>query len=72
MSDTPELVTEFIEGGGPLGGVGEVGPVTLTPALANADPRRLRPPTSLDAGVPPRPGVRLITRNQQWRSLRST
>jgi isoquinoline 1-oxidoreductase subunit beta len=36
MSHTPELVTEFIDGGGELGGVGEVGPVTLTPALANA------------------------------------
>jgi isoquinoline 1-oxidoreductase beta subunit len=36
MVDTPELVTEFIEGGGPLGGIGEVGPVTVTPALANA------------------------------------
>jgi isoquinoline 1-oxidoreductase beta subunit len=36
MADTPELVTEFIEGGGPLGGIGEVGPVTVTPALANA------------------------------------
>jgi isoquinoline 1-oxidoreductase subunit beta len=46
MADTPELVTEFIEGGGTLGGVGEVGPVTVTPALANAvhaaSGRRLR------------------------------
>jgi isoquinoline 1-oxidoreductase beta subunit len=46
MADTPELVTEFIEGGGALGGVGEVGPVTVTPALANAvnaaSGRRLR------------------------------
>jgi isoquinoline 1-oxidoreductase beta subunit len=36
MADTPELLTEFVEGGGPLGGIGEVGPVTVTPALANA------------------------------------
>jgi isoquinoline 1-oxidoreductase beta subunit len=36
MADVPELVTEFIEGGGALGGIGEVGPVTVTPALANA------------------------------------
>ena len=46
MSDTPELVTEFIASGGALGGVGEVAPVTLTPALANAihaaSGRRLR------------------------------
>jgi isoquinoline 1-oxidoreductase beta subunit len=46
MADTPELVTDFIEAGGTLGGVGEVGPVTVTPALANAvhaaDGRRLR------------------------------
>ena len=36
MADTPDLVTEFIDGGGQLGGVGEVGPVTVTPAVANA------------------------------------
>ena len=46
LAQTPELVTEFIEGGGPLGGVGEVSPVTVTPALANAlyaaSGRRLR------------------------------
>ncbi|HEV8329860.1 MAG TPA: molybdopterin cofactor-binding domain-containing protein [Steroidobacteraceae bacterium] len=46
LAQTPELVTEFIEGGGPLGGIGEVSPVTVTPALANAlyaaSGRRLR------------------------------
>jgi isoquinoline 1-oxidoreductase subunit beta len=36
IADTPDLVTEFIDSGSELGGVGEVGPVTLTPALANA------------------------------------
>jgi isoquinoline 1-oxidoreductase beta subunit len=46
LAQTPELVTEFIEGGAPLGGIGEVSPVTVTPALANAlyaaSGRRLR------------------------------
>jgi isoquinoline 1-oxidoreductase beta subunit len=36
LSEAPQLVTEFIEGGGPLGGIGEVSPVTLSAALANA------------------------------------
>ena len=36
LAETPLLVTEFITGGGALGGVGEVGPVTVPPALANA------------------------------------
>ena len=46
LSETPELVTEFIEGGGKLGGIGEISPVTVPPALANAiyaaSGRRLR------------------------------
>ena len=36
LAHTPELVTELIEGGGDLGGVGELSPVTVPPALANA------------------------------------
>ena len=36
LAETPDLVTEFVDGGGELGGVGEVGPVTVTPAVANA------------------------------------
>ncbi|HEX2646344.1 MAG TPA: molybdopterin cofactor-binding domain-containing protein, partial [Candidatus Dormibacteraeota bacterium] len=36
LAEAPELVTEFIQGGGPLGGIGEVSPVTLPAALANA------------------------------------
>src|SRR5262249_7706154 len=36
LAETPELVTEFIEGGGKLGGIGEISPVTVPPALANA------------------------------------
>jgi isoquinoline 1-oxidoreductase beta subunit len=36
LAETPELVTEFIEGGGELGGIGELSPVTVPPALANA------------------------------------
>jgi isoquinoline 1-oxidoreductase beta subunit len=36
LSETPELVTEFLTHDGPLGGLGEVSPVTLPPALANA------------------------------------
>jgi isoquinoline 1-oxidoreductase beta subunit len=36
LAETPEIVTEFIQGGGKLGGVGEVSPVTVPPALANA------------------------------------
>ncbi len=46
LAEAPELVTEFIQGGGPLGGIGEVSPVTLPAALANAifaaTDRRLR------------------------------
>ena len=36
LAETPRLVTEFIVSGGALGGVGEVSPVALPPALANA------------------------------------
>jgi isoquinoline 1-oxidoreductase beta subunit len=36
LAETPEMVTEFINGGGKLGAIGEISPVTLTPALANA------------------------------------
>jgi len=36
LAETPRLVTEFIASGGALGGVGEVSPVALPPALANA------------------------------------
>jgi isoquinoline 1-oxidoreductase beta subunit len=36
LSETPELVTEFIESGAKLGGIGEISPVTVPPALANA------------------------------------
>jgi len=36
MAETPKLVTEFIASGGKLGGVGEVSPVTISPALGNA------------------------------------
>jgi isoquinoline 1-oxidoreductase beta subunit len=36
LAECPELVTEFVQGGGALGGIGEVGPVTLPAALANA------------------------------------
>jgi isoquinoline 1-oxidoreductase beta subunit len=36
MFEMPPVDVHFIEGGGPLGGVGEVGPVTVIPALANA------------------------------------
>jgi isoquinoline 1-oxidoreductase beta subunit len=36
LSETPELVTEFIESGAKLGGIGEISPVTVAPALANA------------------------------------
>jgi isoquinoline 1-oxidoreductase beta subunit len=36
LAETPQLVTEFVASGGALGGVGEVSPVALSPALANA------------------------------------
>jgi isoquinoline 1-oxidoreductase beta subunit len=36
LAETPQLITEFIASGGTLGGVGEVSPVALPPALANA------------------------------------
>jgi isoquinoline 1-oxidoreductase subunit beta len=37
MFETPPVEVYFIESGGrPLGGVGEVGPVTVVPALTNA------------------------------------
>ena len=36
LAETPDIRVEFIDGGGKLGGVGEVSPVAVTPALANA------------------------------------
>jgi isoquinoline 1-oxidoreductase subunit beta len=36
LAETPEIATEFIDGGDNIGGVGEVSPVTVAPALANA------------------------------------
>jgi isoquinoline 1-oxidoreductase beta subunit len=36
LPDTPEMVTDFLEGRDGLGGLGEVGPVCVAPALANA------------------------------------
>jgi isoquinoline 1-oxidoreductase beta subunit len=36
LAETPDIRVEFIDGGGVLGGVGEVSPVTVAPALANA------------------------------------
>jgi isoquinoline 1-oxidoreductase beta subunit len=36
LPDTPELVTDFLEGRPTLGGLGEVGPVCVPAALANA------------------------------------
>ena len=36
LAESPDQAVEFIEGGGALGGVGEVGPVAVVPALANA------------------------------------
>jgi len=36
LAESPELVTEFVSGGGDLGGIGETSPVTVAPALANA------------------------------------
>ncbi|MES2071152.1 MAG: molybdopterin cofactor-binding domain-containing protein [Pseudomonadota bacterium] len=36
LSETPVMQTEFIDSGEKLGGVGEVSPVTVPPALANA------------------------------------
>ncbi|NTJ68610.1 xanthine dehydrogenase family protein molybdopterin-binding subunit [Agrobacterium rhizogenes] len=36
LGECPELVTEFIESGGPLGAMGEVSPVVTAPALVNA------------------------------------
>src|SRR5262249_42075080 len=36
LAETPDLVTELMPGGGTLGGAGEIGPVTVPPALANA------------------------------------
>ena len=36
LTDTPELVTDFLEAREGLGGLGEVGPVCIAPALANA------------------------------------
>ncbi|HEY0800104.1 MAG TPA: molybdopterin cofactor-binding domain-containing protein, partial [Steroidobacteraceae bacterium] len=46
LAEAPEMVTEFIESNAALGGVGEVSPVTVPPALLNAiyraSGRRLR------------------------------
>jgi isoquinoline 1-oxidoreductase subunit beta len=46
LAETPELVTELMPSGEKLGGIGETGPVTVSPALANAifaaSGRRLR------------------------------
>jgi len=46
LCEAPAFVTEFIQSGQALGGIGEVGPVTLPPALGNAifaaSGRRLR------------------------------
>ena len=36
LAETPEMRVEFIDGGGTLGGIGEVSPVAVSPALANA------------------------------------
>jgi len=36
LPDTPELVTDFLENRGTLGGIGEVGPVCVPAALCNA------------------------------------
>lgn len=36
LPEAPRLVTEFIRSRAKLGGVGEVSPVTVAPALANA------------------------------------
>jgi isoquinoline 1-oxidoreductase beta subunit len=36
LAESPELVTEFLASGEKLGGIGETGPVPVTPALANA------------------------------------
>jgi len=36
LAETPDIRVEFIDGGGALGGVGEVSPVVVAPALANA------------------------------------
>jgi isoquinoline 1-oxidoreductase beta subunit len=36
LAETPEIRVEFVDGGGTLGGVGEVSPVAVAPALANA------------------------------------
>jgi isoquinoline 1-oxidoreductase beta subunit len=36
LAETPETHVEFIDGGGTLGGIGEVSPVVVAPALANA------------------------------------
>jgi isoquinoline 1-oxidoreductase beta subunit len=36
LAEAPALVTDFVSSDGPLGGIGEVSPVTLPAALANA------------------------------------
>jgi isoquinoline 1-oxidoreductase beta subunit len=58
LAECPQLVTEFVNSDGPLGGIGEVSPVTLPAALANAifsaTGRRLR-------SMPlPRHGLQLV------------
>jgi len=46
LAESPEIVTEIVEGGGDLGGLGETSPVAVPPALVNAicaaSGRRLR------------------------------
>ena len=46
LAETPPIVVDFVTSGRPLGGVAEIGPVTIPPALANAihaaSGRRLR------------------------------
>jgi isoquinoline 1-oxidoreductase subunit beta len=36
LAETPPMITEFIKSGEKIGGIGEVSPVTVPPALANA------------------------------------
>lgn len=36
LAETPPIVVDFVDSGRPLGGIAEIGPVTVPPALANA------------------------------------
>lgn len=36
LAEVPPIVVDFVESGRPLGGIAEIGPVTVPPALANA------------------------------------